>query len=88
MTDPEREDLHPLAAFGRHHELGGDTEVSAFFEISYGEYRLLKNGWSRPSWARAKRWEKRAESEFSATDVLEWHDRNERNTDAAEGAAG
>jgi len=78
------DDPHPLVRYGK--KRGWNYEkTAAHFGVtaSKSTFRVLVNGFSGVSWERARRWSELADGEFSATEVMMWHERNRRAVGAA-----
>ena len=69
---------HPIVAFGTRRGWSR-TETAEYFGIPYGVFRRIVTGWAGISLSRAQDLAAESEGEFSAMDLLLWHQSNRRD---------
>lgn len=80
------DDPHPMVRYADRRGWGY-AEAAEFFKMSESVFRVRVTGWRGTRWRTAQEWSLRAGGEFSAADVMAWHQRNRRSTGVAAGSS-
>jgi hypothetical protein len=68
---------HPLVQFGVRRGWS-QARTAEHFGIGYAAFRGYVNGWAGVSYRKAESWMRRAEGEFTAVEIMDWHAEHRR----------